>query len=375
MEALNYRDPLLGIVILLLIGSSIILISYFWNKYKEKSKGDSLRDFINRFDYIGFDDEVKKFLSLSNNPTPSLVFVAKIYEKNGEYEKAINLYLTAIETVSETKQKIPILELLGNLYKKAGFLMRSKDIFMQILQYYPRDIKTLYSFVEVSQALADYKSALEGLDCLRELGEDTSATYYYFKAKLLLQETQNSSLSTLPQKIKTMQDLLEQQPLLLRIALRFYLQYAPNLFWQCFKTPHNLNILEFLDILWNIPPHLLNQEVIANNPTLNLIFTLKFSQEFLGRLAYNSQNNDKITWSFELEVLYLLQNYSKTIQNLPHYHVDLDFTYTCKICHFSSPIEFERCKECGSSLEVCSNTKLKVIPKERLENEERLSFL
>ncbi len=139
-NALNieYRDPLLGVVVLIFCLGLISLLAYYWNYLTSKKQQQALSKFIESFDYVGFDKEVKAFLALSPNPVPSLLFMAKMYQKSADYEKAIRLYVTLLDSIRNPLDKIPILESLGLVYIKAGFPSRAKEIYLEILHHYPR---------------------------------------------------------------------------------------------------------------------------------------------------------------------------------------------------------------------------------------------
>ena len=60
-----------------------------------------------------------------------------------DYNKAISVYLTLLEHVNDRVKKEELLELLGTTYFKGGFLQRSKDIFLRILKFSPRNKNAL----------------------------------------------------------------------------------------------------------------------------------------------------------------------------------------------------------------------------------------
>ena len=125
LENIDYRDPLFGIMIFIFLVGIISLFAYYWNYIVSKKRHQSFIKFMESFDYIGFDKEIKEFLALSPNPTPSILFMANMYQKGANYEKAIRLYATLLDYIKNPIDKIPILESLGNVYYKAGFPARS----------------------------------------------------------------------------------------------------------------------------------------------------------------------------------------------------------------------------------------------------------
>ncbi|PZT48609.1 tetratricopeptide repeat protein [Helicobacter valdiviensis] len=326
---IDYRDPLFGIIVFIFLVGIASLIGYYWNYFASKKRKSALIKFMQNYDYVGFDEEAKEFLALSSNPTSSILFMANMYQKSGNYEKAIRLYTTLLEYTKNPLDKVPILEYLGEAYYKAGFLKRSKEIFLEILRYYPRMGNILEKLIKIQEELGEYQEALNSTDCLEELKGDTKLQSAYLKSKILILQAKN-----LNSPLKKLLMLLKQEPQLLRLILSFLKDFYPREFWEIVFNLKEEDILDILDILWNIPLQDLPKIPQTHN-LLNSIYEAK------GYFALTP--NKKAT--FELEVLCLL----KEKQN---FQGDLAFHYFCQECKGSSPLFFERCPHCGKLLSM-----------------------
>ena len=344
---IEYRDPLFGVVILIFCVGLISLLGYYWNYMVSKKQNQSLTKFVKNFDYIGFDKEVKEFLALSPNPIPSLVFMAKMYQRSANYEKAIRLYTTLLNFIQNPIDKISILEALGEVYYKACFPLRAKEIYLEILRHYPRSPKVLKSLIKIYEELKLYKDALDVLDCLEEVEGKTKTHHLYLQTKIVIFSQE------LPQKrLEKLQGFLKEEPRLLRLILDFLKDFHPSCLWEILEDCSQEEIFQVLDIVWNLNSDQLPNNVFKN-PILNDVFQAKG--------YYSLQEGVKS--SFELESICLLHQYG-------NYQGDLRFNYSCNVCKAISPLAFDRCPHCGELLSIKVLTFLK-----EKHNEESHSFL
>lgn len=347
LENIDYQDPLFGIVILIFCIGIISLFAYYWNYIISKKQHESLAKFMESFDYIGFDKEIKEFLALSQNPIPSILFMANMYQKGANYEKAIRLYTTLLDYIKNPIDKIPILESLGNIYYKAGFPLRAKEIYLEILHHYPRSQKILKSLIKIYEDLNLYKEALEALDCLEEIEGGTTLHRHYLEAKILIFQKDDNQ-----DKIKKILALFQKEPKLSRIILSFLKDFHPSLFWENIQNLDSTNLLEILDILWNC-----NSNELPTIPIKN-----KLLQDILEAKGFYPTTNTKKE-TFELEALSLL-NKEK------NYVGDLKFTYHCTDCKANMPLPFETCPHCGTLLSIKT-----IITLKQKQDETRYSLL
>ena len=334
LHNIEYRDPLFGIIVLIFFIGVASLLGYYWNYIIQKKQQNSLSKFIESFDYIGFDKEVKEFLALSPNPIPSLLFMANMYQKSANYDKAIRLYATLLDSMQNTLDKIPILEALGQVYTKAGFPLRSKEIYLEILHHYPRHPVVLKELIKIYEELNAFKDALDALDCLEEMQGGTTLYKQYLQTRLLISSYKNNQ--DIPKKLL---EILYSEPLLTRLILDFLKDFYPALFWESVNVIPKESLLEIQDILWNLNPpqeilkDLQDSTISPNRKLLKDIFEAK------GLLALSFAPKE----TFELETICLLRTH-KSFQG------DLRFSYQCKACLATSPLTFDRCPHCDALL-------------------------
>ncbi|WP_301008823.1 lipopolysaccharide assembly protein LapB, partial [Helicobacter sp. UBA3407] len=257
MESIEYRDPLFGIMIFIFLIGLVSLFAYYWNYLIGKRQQDSLSRFIESFDYIGFDKEAQEFLALSPNPTPSLLFMAKMYQKSANYEKAIRLYVALLDSIQNPVDKVPILESLGLVYEKAGFPLRAKEIYLEILHYFPRNPLVLKSLIRTYEKLSLFKDALSALGCLEELQGDMGLYRRYLKTKILISSQKKSEETSHKLLI-----ILREEPLLARLVLGFLKDFYPALFWESLMRIPKETLLDLQDILWNLKSEAIPQSLI-----------------------------------------------------------------------------------------------------------------
>ena len=335
LERIEYRDPLFGIVVVIFCIGLVSLFAHYWNYIIAKRQRNSLAKFLESFEYIGFDKEVKEFLALNQNPFPPLLFVAKMYQTSANYEKAIGLYTTLLDFIPNPADKIPILEALGQTYIKAGFLLRAKEVYLQILQHYPRNIQALKSLIKIYEELKSFEDAINALECLEEVQGSTHLYKLYLQAKILI-------LSQKPNNPQRLLELLQKEPRLARLILNFLKDFSPTLFWDSLNQLPKDIFLDIQDLIWNlkeIPPNFLkNIQDAQETENLNTKI-LKDILEAKGILPLSF--SQKAT--FELETICLLRTH-KSFQG------DLRFAYQCASCKGISPFSFDRCPHCGELL-------------------------
>lgn len=345
-----YRDPLFGITVLIGIIALVILGDYYRNLYKKKQRQKSLNALVKSYEHHGIFDGIAEFLKVSKEPIPTLIFLAKSYAKGGDNQQAIKIYLTLIEQFNESREKIEILEELGSLYVRAGFLQKGKDIYLEILKNNPRNLKILSSLVELYGMLGDYQSAFDALECIEEnmgeLNEKQQDRLFlareYFRMQMCFvirdEEERNHALI----------EILQKEARLRKVILGFFKINAPKLFWEYF--PHH-DWENLIDLLWDIPASKIPLSIIKDSPAIE-VFQAK------GYYPRNSQIKN-----FALETIRLFQNHSEQ-------KATLGFLYVCPHCQSQFPFDDFRCSVCGELGE------LKLITKpQRLQYEKDHSLL
>ncbi len=110
---LEYRDPMVGLIILFSAIFLISFVNYWWRAYESQEEKVEIENFIKRFEIVSDEGEFKSLLKDKTIPLESLVLLAHGYGKSGDFEKAIGLYLLALDRTKKREEKEYILSELG----------------------------------------------------------------------------------------------------------------------------------------------------------------------------------------------------------------------------------------------------------------------
>lgn len=352
-----YKDPIFGVILLLGIIACAVGIDLIRNKWREKKRLDCIDNLKKSYEFLWLQDGVEEFLTLSNNPIPTLEFIARIYTKSGHIKEAIKIYMSILEHTAHSEQKVQILYELGNAYMSAGFLQRAKEVFLEILSIYPHNTESLDCLLKVYERLGEHQNALHALDTLEEVygqsieqGKQPNATQYmdyialtraYLQCLVIYESTQSIS-----EKCKNLVRIKNAFPKLERVILELCRDLNTRVFWQ--EAIKATRIENLFDIFWKSEKKSVPLEHIKN-PHIQAIYQAKgwLKQTTKDNLAHTSQLSN--TQQFHLETYTLLQKYSK-------YKADLRFEYRCNECNHILPFYNARCPNCNAiaSLEVIS---------------------
>lgn len=316
---IEFRDPLFSIIVLVAIIFAISFFSYWWGRYKAKDKYRYLNRFLERFSAHTPLDDLRTIVRTSQLSQKSWLLLAEAYVKNGDFEKAIEIYSELLQLKEATQNTTEIMFLLGKAYFKAGFLARSRDVFLEILQKHPRTPEVLHYLLLVYEYMRDYDAALEVLEPLDTLGEDISKESLYLHILALLNAHDIDEAA----KKKEILILYNKYKELDRMVFGYLFRVDPKLAWETFDVTKAPKIA---DILWNLKKTQLDFDIIARDP---------FLQELYSAKGYI--NNVKSSSIFELDVLIKLpKNATATVR----------FEYLCQNCKVLFPFSFERCSAC-----------------------------
>ncbi len=327
LNIIEYRDPLFGIIILFFTIFSISFLTYTYTIYKEKRSRKEYRKLIKRFDLGTLKEEDYIHLYKTYNlPFDSILLLASTFIHNGQYNKAINIYLTLLEHVSQAAQKEELLEYLGNTYFKSGMLKRAENIYIQLLKISPRNKTALKHLIFVFQKLKEYTKANEVLDALNELDEDIIKDKIYIN----LLKTIDDPLLSFEIKSTQLYNNFKINKVLNRLVATYLIKFNKELFW---KHCLEFNLYEIIDILWYLEFEDIN-------------FTQVEASRFLSELysAKGYINNAISSDIFELQVLISTKN-SKIKVDL-----DLNFEFFCNRCKKTHPVYESRCPHCYNIL-------------------------
>ena len=145
----------------------IAALSYAWGIFSSKDEKKRIEKFIRKFDSKdGISDEHKQMLQSPEIDAQSLCMLGQTFAKNGDFEKSISVYLIALGKVRDKNEKEFILNELGEVYFKAGFLKKASEVFEKVLELSPRNVLALRFLTMIDEKLKNYKEALYALNSL-----------------------------------------------------------------------------------------------------------------------------------------------------------------------------------------------------------------
>jgi len=314
---LEFRDPLVGIIIFFAFIFIITFVSYWWGKYKNGEELKDIDKFLQSFHSLPSQDELKSMIGSNELSQKAWLLLADSYFKNGEYKKSIEIYTELLKI--DKKNSKETMFLLGKTYFKAGFLERSKQIFLEILKHNPRAPHALEYLLLIYEYLREYNEALDVLEPLDELNKDILKDGIYLKSLALL----NSFTLTNEEKSVELLSIYKENFLLTYMIFEFLFRHNPALAWRHLDTSKSTLIV---DILWHLETKHLDFDIISNNGYLRELYSARGDIE----LAKSSS-------VFEFDMLINLKQ-SKD--------ATLSFEYLCNGCKQSSPFAFSRCSNC-----------------------------
>ncbi len=320
---IEFRDPLFGIIIFFSLVFVIALFSYWWGRFKRKEDSHYLSSFLDVFNSIPTEQELKKLMSTEAISDKSALIMAQTYYQNGDYEKCIEIYLILLEMQKNANEKKETLYLLGKTYFKAGFLERSQEIFLQILKQFPRTPKALRYLLIIYEKMHQFDKALEVLEPLEELGIDNTKDRVYLQCVSIIR----SAKYGVDEKAQLLLDLYQEHHLLSYLIFEYLFRFTPKMAWK------NLDLGEaerIVDILWNAREAEANLGIIASNSYLRELFSAK-------GLELLTQESTV----FEFDVLIKLNRADES-------GATLQFDYLCGDCKQIYPFSFHRCPNCHS---------------------------
>ncbi len=318
---LEYRDPMVGLIILFSAIFVISFVNYWWGAYKHKEEKAGIKDFIKRFEIVSDEGEFKSLLKDKTIPLESLVLLAHGYGKSGDFEKAIGLYLLALDRTRKREEKEYILSELGKTYFNAGFLRRSCEVFLDSLKLHPRNEESLKHLSVSYEKLKEYDRAIEVLDSLEELGAKVTKQKDYLMALSIKYDYKLNN----KEKIDKLTSMLKNAPFLQRKIFELWQITGEKVDLELFET---FDHKKLLDMLW-----------MADTNWFD-ISTCKapLVQEICSARGLIQAQCKKYTY-FELEVL-------SNLQSVGYKKASLNFEYICSECKNSFPIHSHRCPNC-----------------------------
>ncbi len=331
----DYRDPLVGIITIFIFIFLASFVTYTLSIYNERKSRKEYRKLLERFELGTLkEDDYIHLYSTYNLPFDSIILLASSFVHKGQHNKAISVYIALLEHVKEPIKKEELLELLGETYFKSGMLQRSKDIFLKILKFSPRNKIALHKLLLIFQHLNEFKRADEVLDALDELDEDTQKERDYLQVLKII----NDSILSFEKKSTQLLSNLKENKKLERIVATFLIKFNKELFWE---NVEQFEVMNLIDLLWYLDFDDINWEIVNNDILLEDIYSAK------GYINKSQKSNN-----FELNVLVALKNSTTPTE------LDLNFEFICEKCKKTHPIYESRCAHYEDTLSFIVEPKL-----------------
>lgn len=297
---IQYRDPMFGLVVLVALVLVVAVGHYVWRIFAIKNQEKGLEGFIKKFEIA---DEHKDLLRASSLSLENLHFLASVFTKSGEFEKAIQIYLIALEKIKDKNEQEVIFYDLAEVYFRAGFLQRSVEVLLNALNLRPRNEKALKLLKIVYLRLKKYNEVLQTLDALFELGLDVSKERAFIE---ILQNAANLKSYTKSSNINQNNDFVK----------RFLLENGDFSFHSDFKL--------IIDVLYKS-----KEAIFLDDDAYFELFSAM-------KLAPKRQN-----YTFKNPKLKMLE-----ILNDNNFKARLKFSYVCMHCKNQMPLFFYHCPIC-----------------------------
>lgn len=331
----EFRDPLFGIIVIVLTIFVISFLTYSFGLFKERKTRKEYRKLLKRFEIGNLkEDDFVHLYTTYNLPFDSIILLASTFLHKGNYTKAISVYLALLEVVSDNVKKEELLEHLGKAYFKGGFLQRSKEIYLKILKFSSRNTTALNFLLIIYQKLNDYEKANEILVVLDELDCNVIQEKVYIDTLKLI----NDPVISFDKKATNLIEIFNENKLIERLAIQFLIKFNKPLFW---KNIPSFDILNCIDLLWYLDFNDVDFDVVNKHKLLKELYTAK------GYI--NSVNTSNI---FELAVLISTKKSTSKVE------VDLNFEFLCTSCKKTHPIYESRCPHCHNILTFIIEPKL-----------------
>ncbi|EPY7840395.1 CDC27 family protein [Campylobacter coli] len=303
----EYRDPLVGLIILTVLIFVVAVANYIWKVFASKDEEQKLEKFIKKFEMDNIHKDLLRNEGLSFG---NLSFLAEIFTKSGEFEKATQIYLIALEKSKDKQEREFIFFALAKVYFKAGFLERAKEVLLQALKLRPRNIQALKLLKIVYLKLRKYKENLELLGCLFELGENVKEEKEFLKALDFLA----SGLSDEEKKEHILKLQTDNNPMLGRFVFEKYHIFL------------NQDFSSICDLLYK------------ENKAFNLQNKEYFEFFYALGLIEDEESKDVNFKNSNFKMLKILKENS--------FKARLEFSYRCTECKSVMPLFFYHCPVC-----------------------------
>ncbi|TQR32383.1 hypothetical protein DMB92_04600 [Campylobacter sp. MIT 99-7217] len=300
----EYRDPVVGLIVLIALILFVALGHYFYKMFAIKDEAKNINNFIKQFEINNAHKDLLRASSLSLN---NLIFLATVFTKSGEFEKATQIYLIALEKTKDKDEQELLFYDLAQVYFKAGFLQRSVEVLLNALKIRPRNEKSLKLLRIVYLRLKQYKEVLEVLECLFELGFDVEDEKNFAKA-LMIKEGKKSEQEKLDESLK--------------LDLKY--EILKRFIFENYKFDIFVRFDLIVDLLYRR-----KEAIFINDQNYYELFCA---------LHLTKENKALVFKNSKLKMLKILKD--------NNFKARLSFSYMCKECKNQMPIFFYHCPIC-----------------------------
>jgi len=321
MFFIEYRDPLFGIIVFFILIFIITLLSYWLQQFKRQKDDESLQQFLEKFDSSSENAIVQEAIETTLLSDNAWFLVAEAYSIKGEYEKSIEIYKNLLKAQTSPTLRRDTMFLLAKLYFKAGFLARSKELFLEILKHYPRSPEVLKYMILTYEKLHKYQDAFDVIESLEVQNVAVTLEKAYLQSLLIIHDTKLNDAT----KAKKLLKIYTTHYVLHHMIFSYLFKYDAALAWKHLDLSKCASIS---DVLFNLPKQKCNFDIIAKHSFLRELYTIK--------KYINSAESSTI---FEFNVLLNLDEKA---------NATLGFEYLCDNCKEVSPFSFYRCPHCHS---------------------------
>lgn len=324
---LEYRDPLFGVIVFFALIFVITFITHSFSIFKEKNAREEYKKLLKRFEIGNLEEKDYVHLYKTYNlPFDSIILLASTFIHKGNYNKAISVYLSLLEIVTDRVKKEELLELLGTTYFKSGFMQRSRDIFLKILKFSPRNIKALKYLLIISEKLKEFQKANDIIECLDEIGLDTNKERTFINTLAII----NDTVESVENKSEKIYEIFKENPEIQRLVALFFIRHNKEFFW---KHIEEFDLKKLIDLLWYINFNDIDFEKVSQNQFLTELYN---ARGYLNNLEHSDD--------FVLDILIALNKHEHKIP------ATIDFEFICNSCKHIHPMFDTRCPHCHSIL-------------------------
>jgi len=299
---MDFRDPLFSVIMFFVIVLLSALITIGLGKIREYIRSKKLDEFLKDFEYIKIEN-----LKLDDASIDALYLLAKAYEKEGDYEKSLKIYLW----ISKSVKSVEILRDIATLYYKAGFLEKAKNTAYQILSMKPRDTKTLKLMLFIDEKLDNLNEIVNVLEIFEELEIELLEEKAYALFKLSLKKDCDIDFC---KDIRNIEDVYKKYPFIRREYLRELFKKDPQ---KAYEEIPDDEIYDYIDLFW-------------------YRYDIPYEEKFMNILAAKRMAECDKKAPFEIEIL----------KQLKKGFGDLEFEYICQNCKKIFPLYSTRCPNC-----------------------------